>query len=214
MTQQSKGTIPNRLATAKDLPKWNAERDARSKLSSDAPIIVDKGMVSFSPGETRSGQPESCYNCVYMNRDNTCALMSPEIRVEKFIWPPEKKPGEIQIEYWPWCGKYVFGPPNSGEAYHCADLAPDDIGLTWINAPDPDQKFGGANCGGVNGGDNCDNYQDGFCRVLQQNVKPDDACAAWQDDDEVTWQRAQELLKGLGEDHTKKSMVRSILSKD
>lgn len=223
MPPKGKGTVTDVLAKADSLPKWNAERDIRSRLQSDDLPIMDKGQVQFKTGESCSLQPASCYNCVFMNRDNTCAIMSPEIRVEKFVWPEQPKTGEIQIEYWPWCGRHTWGRPPQSDPYHCADEDPNDLGLTWINAPSLGLKYGGANCGGTNGGDNCDNYQSdekpdqshvGFCRVLQQNVRPDDRCAAWQDDDEVTWQRAQEVLKGLGEDHSKKVMVRDMMKRD
>ena len=64
---------------------------------------------------------------------------------------------------------------------------------------------GGANCGGADGGDDCDHYMSedgkpkwesptGFCRALQTTVACNDVCAQWRDDDTLQWQDAQRLI--------------------
>jgi hypothetical protein len=217
------GTIPgSRLAQPGDLKKLNSERDVQSQFESTDLPILSKGSVLFVDADSRNGQPNSCYNCLMMNkRSHTCTIIGPNIQLDRFVWPPQPKEGELQIEYWPVCGYHMFGHPYGGDPYYAKHLSdPDDAGLIWINAPSVGQKYGGSNCGGINGGDNCDYYktdgppeesESGFCRVLQQNVGAGDCCAAWHDDDEVSWQTAQECLNGRDD---KKRLVRDIMGKE
>jgi hypothetical protein len=103
---------------------------------------------------------------------------------------------------------HEHGEPNYGvEAFRGAN-SPTTLGLLWINAPRVGLEYGGANCGGCNGGDDCDFYMTdiddkreaptGFCRVLQSEVANGDVCAAWNDDDKVDWQQAQAILAEQG----------------
>lgn len=189
-----------------DLAKVNSERRAQSQP--DIWIIpnLDKSSVQFVSAAEMQHQPCSCYNChEYNERAATCQLIGPAIRVEKFVYGEP----DLPIEYWPSCGAHLFGEPNKEEAkYKEQPISPDHLGLAWINAPKPGQKVGGANCGGCNGGDDCDywmidgsngedklDYDTAFCQVLQENTECGDVCAAWLDDDVLSWQLAQNIFR-------------------
>lgn len=188
------------------LPKINAIRRAKSQPDVWLTPTLDKGSVLFVTAESRNREPNSCYNCPKFNEsDQTCKHYGSHIRVVKFTYGAPDK----EIEYWPVCGQHNFGEPNRGDVEYFENLDdPEDGGLSWINAPGVGQKLGGANCGGVCGGDDCDyymidgskgdekwDYPQAFCRVLQQQVAAGDCCGAWSDDDLVTWQEAQDLLR-------------------
>ena len=171
------------------------------------PPVPDEGDVLYSPPEASHGEPRSCINCWMWNeKARTCKLMGPSIRAEKFVYPPS---GGKPIEYWPVCGMWDFGKHNEGPAtYKEAPFdTPDNLGFGYVNAPEVGQPRGGTNCGGQNGGDDCDNYiiagedkratETGFCRVLQHNVPNLACCASWGDDDWLDWQTAQKLLEEL-----------------
>src|SRR5258708_23040360 len=100
------------------------------------------------------------------------------------------------------------GEPNKGEPVYKGSADPDYMGLIWINAPKVGQEYGGANCGGTNGGDDCDHYitEDGkpkwdsptaYCRVLKTPVACGDDCAQSADDDKVNWRQAQQIIGEL-----------------
>jgi hypothetical protein len=189
--------------------KVNAMRMAFSAPESDAPVINTKGEALFTTAEEMDNEPASCYNCQQYNfTAKTCMYIGKRIAIMKFIWPREATADAKQIEYWPCCSYQMFGEPNKGEAIYKAQSDPDNMGLLWINAPKLGQEYGGANCGGVNGGDDCDHYKtDGdkakwesptaFCRALQINVAAGDVCCQWRDDDKLEWQDAQRLIREL-----------------
>lgn len=135
-------------------------------------------------------------------------LIGPNVPVRRFIYPPVATSDAKRIEYWPCCGEWYRGQPNYGpQKFVECPSTPDELGLGWINAPNVGQEIGGANCGGSNGGDECDFYvteeadargtTEGWCRVLQQDVPNGAVCAAWRDDDWVDYQRGSALLKEL-----------------
>jgi hypothetical protein len=194
------------------LRKINAMRMAFSAPDSLAPVVNTKGEALFTTAEDMNDEPASCYNCQFYNeKAERCALMGPRKVIKKFIWPKEATADAKQIEYWPCCSMQFYGEPNKGEpVYRVFANDPDYMGLIWINAPKPGQKYGGANCGGVNGGDDCDHYQvdgdepkwesaTGFCRALQTQVAAGDVCCQWRDDDTLQWQDAQRLLGELSD---------------
>jgi hypothetical protein len=188
----------------KHLSKVNALRMAKSQPESYELPILNKSQVLFVTAESREGQPNSCYNChLYNKAAKTCMVLPEQIRIEKFTHGEPFK----QIEYWPVCGMHDFGKPNEGAASYVSENDPDYVGLVWVNAPKVGQEYGGTSCGGLNGGDDCDYYMvegtddkravpGGFCKVLQTPVAGGDCCAAWNDDDIVTWREAQQILKG------------------
>lgn len=191
----------------KQIRKVNAMRRAFSAPDSVAPVVNTKGEALFTTSEEMNDEPASCYNCQFYNvKAERCQLMGPRKVIKKLIWPREATSDSKQIEYWPCCSMQFYGKPNEGEAkYLAASSDPDYMGLIWINAPKPGQKIGGANCGGVNGGDDCDHYQTnddtpkwespiGFCRALQTQVAAGDVCCQWRDDDTLQWQDAQRLI--------------------
>lgn len=191
------------------LRKVNAMRRAFSAPDSLKPVINTKGEALFVTGEEMNNEPASCYNCQFYNeKAETCGLIGPRKVIKKILWPKEATADSKQIEYWPCCGMNLYGEPNKGEATYRASSDPDYIGLLWINAPKPGQKYGGANCGGADGGDDCDHYMSegnkpkwesatGFCRALQTTVACNDVCAQWRDDDTLQWQDAQRLIGEL-----------------
>jgi hypothetical protein len=197
-----KGGFP--LYAEKNLPKINAMRRVFSQPDFHGVPIIQPGQVLFDTAESIHDEPTSCYNCRTQNpRTLTCKRIGPELLVKKFI--RGGKDGN-PIEYWPCCGMHDYGEPSDGACFAHDD--PTYLGLVWINAPEVGQAHGGANCAGINGGDDCDSYftrdskakwesTTGFCRVLQKTVAAGDVCAAWQDDDEVSWQEAQQILKGM-----------------
>jgi len=196
---------------AKNLSKINSMRRAISQpTQADIVPVLNKGQVLFVPAAMMENQPASCYNCGFYNHNQSCQLIGGLVRIRKFTYPREATADAKRIEYWPCCGMHSFGEPNYGPAHYCDHPSdPSDLDLLWINAPRPGQEQGGANCGGSNGGDDCDFYMTegpdkrdeptGFCRVLQAEVANGDVCAAWRDDDRLTWQQAQANLKELGE---------------
>lgn len=188
-----------------NLRKINSIRRVISKPDAKLPPILNNGQVLFSAAEDAHGEPRSCYNCTFYNYGRSCGLMGPEIQIRKFIWPTKATADSKQIEYWPVCGYWISGDPNYGEESFRAHISPEDAGLIWINAPKVGQKYGGSNCGGQNGGDDCDYWMTdvadkreadtGFCRVLQRDTRNTECCACWQDDDRLSWQDAQERFK-------------------
>lgn len=169
--------------------------------------ILNKGQVQYIPEGQMEGEPATCYNCPFYNYGRSCKLIGPTIEVRKMVYPPQATADAKRIEYWPCCSAWTRGEPNYGpEEFLDQHSSPDTLGLGWINVPEVGQAIGGANCGGKNGGDDCDHYcvdgpQDkreyptGFCRVLQSEVENGAVCSAWQDDDWVDWTRAQNILK-------------------
>lgn len=194
--------------TLKNLRKVNAQRRALSQPTiHDVPVLT-KGQVEYVEEAQMDGEPASCYGCAFYNYGRSCRLMGPKLPIRKFIYPPKETADAKRIEYWPCCSAWWKGEPNYGKEEFLERLAtPDNLGLGWINAPGLGQEYGGANCGGKSGGDDCDNYitegddkraePQAFCRVLQCQVDNGAVCSAWMDDDWVDWQRAQTLLKEI-----------------
>jgi hypothetical protein len=206
------------------LPKIDSMR--RDKSQPDfygVPILRDE-QVLFTTAEELDYKPASCYTCKEQNKDKTCVRLGPEIKVQKVVG--HRDSGD-PIEYWPCCSMHDFGDgPDSIKYHECLDM-PKDIGLIWINASDVGQEYGGANCGGVDGGDDCDHYmvksgekwqsEQGACRVLQHSVGAGDVCTAWWDDDILEYPEAQQLIKGDKvsiEGFKKRRLVKSILKRD
>lgn len=191
------------------LRKWNSQRRALSQPTSNALPVLTRQQVMYIPAGAMEGEPATCYNCAFYNYGRSCRLLGPGTEVRKFVYPPQPTRDARSIEYWPCCGAWQKGTPNYGEAIFLDQLtSPDQLGLVWINAPEVGQEIGGANCGGRDGGDDCDHYcTDGpgdkreyptaRCRVLQASVENGGVCVAWQDDDQVEWQKAAGLLREL-----------------
>ena len=194
----------------KHLRKVNAQRRALSQPSVDFVPVLTKGQVLYVPAGKMDEEPSSCYNCVSYNYEKSCMRIGPEIEVRKFTYPPKATRDAEPIEYWPCCGMWDKGEPNRNEETFVSANDPSDLGLIWINAPETDQEYGGACCGGQNGGDDCDHYitkggdkrsePTAFCRVLQAEVENGAVCAAWADDDQMSWQQAQGILREIGEE--------------
>jgi len=188
------------------------------------PILTD-AQVLFTTADELGGKPASCYTCKEHTSDFTCERLGPDIKVATVIG--HKDSGD-PIEYWPCCSlqECTDTPRQSKPSYHDVLDTPDSLGLIWINAPEVGQKYGGANCGGVNGGDDCDRYRvkgvvekwdtdQGLCTVLQHTVEAAAVCAAWNDDDILNWTDAQDLMKGDSvETVGKKKLVKSIMGRD
>lgn len=208
----------------KQLRKMNAQRRALSQPDVYAIPTPTKGEVLFVPAAAMNSEPASCYNCIRYNHGKSCGIIGPWVTVKKLSYPPRPTADAKVIEYWPCCGMHEYGEPNFGLEAFCAANDPDSIGLGWINATRPGQESGGANCGGTNGGDDCDHYMTegddkraeptGFCRVLQTEVCNGDVCAQWRDDDWMTWGRAQDILKSLGAEEKVNASRSSGVDKD
>lgn len=188
------------------------------------PILTDDEVLLTSADEL-GGHPASCYTCKEHTSDFTCKRLGPGLSVKKVIG---NKDYDDPIEYWPCCSlqEYTDKPREGKIQYHDLLDTPDEIGLIWINAPKVGQAFGGANCGGVDGGDDCDRYRtrgkvekwdtdQGICTVLQHVVEAGAVCTAWHDDDELTWREAQQLINGKDLGKIKKeSLVKGIMGRD
>lgn len=189
-----------------NLRKVNSQRRALSQPTIiDVPVLT-KGQVMYIGEGQMGGDPASCYRCPFYNFGRSCQLIGPRVAVRKFVYPPAPTADAKQIEYWPCCGEWTPGEPNYGDEKFFDSLSsPDSLGLGWINAPKVGLEYGGANCGGKNGGDDCDHYitegddkrdePTAFCRVLQSQVENGAVCCAWMDDDWLSWDRAQNILK-------------------
>jgi hypothetical protein len=185
-----------------NIRKVNAMRRAFSLPDADSAPLPNKGDVLFTTAEEQNDEPSSCYNCIFYNYGLDCSLIGKRIKIKKFIYgEPDKA-----IEYWPCCGMNYHGDPNKGDPVYRGTADPDYMGLIWINAPKVGQEYGGANCGGVNGGDDCDHYmtegneekwesRSGRCRVLRTPVAAGDDCAHWDDDDKLDWKQAQKIIE-------------------
>jgi hypothetical protein len=180
-----------------NLGKVNALRRAKSLPDVETPVIPTKGQALFTTAEEMHNEPASCDNCIFIRSDKHCTLIGPRISVQKIT-----KDG---IEYWPCCSMHTYGRSADGEYRSSGD--PDYMGLIWINASKVGQAHGGANCGGCDGGDDCDHYivdgatekwesPTGFCRALQTTVACGDVCSLWGDDDELGWREAQKIING------------------
>lgn len=204
------------------LPKVDSMRRDKSQPDFYGVPILHDSDVLFTRAAELGDKPASCYTCKEHTKDFTCERLGPDIKVATVVGSPES--GD-PIEYWPCCSlqEYTETPRQGAVSYHDTLDNPDEIGLIWINAAEVGQKFGGANCGGVNGGDDCDHYitkgavekweaSQGACRVLQHSVDGGDVCAAWRDDDILQWQDAEQLMKGKTVDEVKKrKMVKEIM---
>ncbi len=206
------------------LPKVNTQRRDMSQPDFYGVPILSDSEVMLCTASQIGNKPASCYTCQIQQSDRTCGLLGPIISVTKFRG--HKDSGE-QIEYWPCCDEHDYGQPQSGKPSYRSNLStPDQVGLIWINAPELGQPFGGANCGGINGGDDCDRYRTrgrqekwdadtGLCTVLQHEVDGGAVCTAWHDDDIIRWQDAQQLMKGDSvETMGKAKLVKSIMGRD
>jgi len=197
---------------ADSLRKVNAQRRALSQPDVYCVPTLKPAEVLFVPAARMHAEPATCYNCSRFNYGKSCTMIGPNVEVRKFVYPTRATADAKRIEYWPCCGEWNRGKPNYGPATYCDELStPDELGLGWINAPEVGQEIGGANCGGPLGGDECDFYvtdeadardtEEGFCRVLQQDVAAGAVCAAWRDDDWVDYARGSALLKELSGDN-------------
>jgi hypothetical protein len=185
--------------TEKHLDKVNSMRVAKSQPDFHGIPIIHKEQVGFCTASEIGNVPASCSTCqAHQERDASCKYLGPDILARTVTVEG--------IEYWPCCGMHDYGKPNSGEPCYSDPLStPEQIGLIWINAPEEGLEYGGANCGGGNGGDDCDHYmvesgekwdsQQGTCRALDETVANGDVCALWWDDDILGWQEAQNVLK-------------------
>lgn len=192
-----------KIYKAENLRKINSLRRVNSGPGERDVPVLEESSILFSAAAEAHDEPRSCYNCFMFNAaEKSCAILGPDIHIEKLIWPPEPTPDSKQIEYWPVCGYWIHGSPNYGPAVHNARINPDAAGLGWVNAPKVGLSRSGSCCGGRNGGDECDYWVTeeadardadfGFCRVLQRDTANMDCCSAFRDDDWVDWQIAQE----------------------
>lgn len=204
------------------LPKVDAMRRDKSQPDFYGIPILQGSDVGYVKASEIGGKPASCYTCHMQLPDETCHLLGPEIKVSTVTGHGES--GD-PIEYWPCCSHHQFGETRNEIEYEEILQTPEGVGLIWINAPEPGQEFGGANCGGVEGGDDCDHYMvesgdkwenpQGYCRVLAHTVNAGDVCAAWRDDDELTWDEAQQLMQGdTRETVGKKKLAKEIIGRD
>ena len=208
---------------AEQLPKVDSMRRDKSQPDFHGIPILSDGAVMLCSAEAIGNKPTSCSTCTFHNaKPETCMLMGPEIIVDNVTGA--KDSGD-PIEYWPCCSEQNYGEPNHSEAKYIEPFkTPDALGLVWINAPEVGQEYGGSNCGGVNGGDDCDHYlvrsgekwdsASGFCRVLQHEVDAGQVCSAWDDDDILDWQDAQQLLRKADSSASKKRLAKQIIGKD
>jgi hypothetical protein len=199
-----KGGFP--IYADKQIQKINAIRRAISLPAVTSPVIPNKGQALFTTSEEMNDEPASCYNCQFYNeKAETCSIIGPRIKIRKILYPQEATDDSKPVEYWPCCSMQLYGKPNAETAYR-ASSDPDYLDLVWINASKPGQEHGGANCGGCQGGDDCDHYitsgkkakwesPTGFCRALQVTVACGDVCSLWQDDDELRWREASKLIE-------------------
>lgn len=206
------------------LPKVNTQRRDLSQSEFYGIPILSDSEVMYTTSAQLGNKPASCYTCQIQQSDLTCGLLGPDIKVSKVRGA--KDSGE-QIEYWPCCDEHDYGTPATGKPSYRSNLStPDQVGLIWINAPEVGQPFGGANCGGLNGGDDCDRFRteglqekwdvdSGFCTVLQHSVEGGAVCTAWKDDDILSWRIAQQMMRGDSQSVAeKKEMVRGIVGRD
>lgn len=204
------------------LPKIDSMRRDKSQPDFYGVPILQDSDVGFVRADQIGDKPASCYTCHHQLSNFTCKLLGPDVQVKTVVGHPES--GD-PIEYWPCCSLHEYGEPETEIAYKDELSSPDEIGLIWINAPEVDQEFGGANCGGGNGGDDCDHYMvesgdkwenpQGQCRVLQHTVRNGDVCSAWRDDDQLDWDQAQQLMQGDStETVEKKKLAKDIVGRD
>jgi len=189
-----------------NLRKVNAQRRGLSQPELTTVPVLTKGQVGYVPEGAMEGEPATCYNCQFYNYDRSCQFLGERIPVKKLIWPLKATADAKPIQYWPCCSSWMRGEPNTGPQV-CREpyVSADQLGLGWINAPRVGQEYGGACCSGKNGGDDCDSYisigedkraeSTAFCRVLQQEVEGGAVCTAWMDDDWMSFDRAQNILK-------------------
>jgi len=190
------------IYAASEIRKVNAMRIAKSLPDVYSPIVPTKGQALFTTAESMNHEPASCYNCQFYTGAH-CSLIGPRLPIRKLTYPREATADAKPIEYWPCCSMHLYGEPKGIGGKGTED--PDYLDLIWINAPKPGQEQGGANCGGCDGGDDCDHYSvegrqekwessTGFCRALQTTVACGDLCTLWSDDDELEWREAVRII--------------------
>ena len=208
------------------LPKINAMRLASSLVKIQAAPTLEPGQVLFNGADKANNEPRSCINCWMWNENaRTCRILGPDVRAEKFIYPPKFEEGSKPIEYWPVCGMWDYGKHHEGPAvYKQAPYDdPDSVGFGFVNAPEVGLERSGSCCSGANNGDDCDNYitkgddkraeTTAFCRVLQTEVAGMDCCSAWTDDDWIDWRKGQDLLKELDSKKQRAASPNALLGK-
>jgi hypothetical protein len=205
------------------LPKIDSMRRDKSQPDFYGIPILHDADVMFTRASEMGNKPASCYTCQAQQSDLTCFYLGPRVSVAKVVG--HRDSGD-PIEYWPCCGFHNYGPRREGKPVYADSLSnPDTLGLIWINSPKLGQQYGGANCGGVENGDDCDHYlvksgekwdnPTGYCRVLAHEVGAGDVCTAWRDDDELSWEEARQLMDGASIDTvSKKRIVRDIMKKE
>jgi hypothetical protein len=209
------------------LPKVDSMRRDKSQPDFFGVPILTGSDVAFTTADELGDRPASCYTCQNQNSDLCCNLLGPGVKVEKVTGSRDS--GD-PIEYWPCCGEHeycadVTNGKRSKPDYKDNPDTPQALGLIWINAPKPGLPFGGANCGGVNDGDDCDHYlvhgkhekwdvTSAYCRILGHEVPGGAVCRAWRDDDQLSFVDAQQLLRGDSlETVDKKRLVRDIVGR-
>jgi len=210
----------------KQLPKIDSMRRDKSLPDFFGVPILNDSDVAFTTADELGGKPASCYTCQDQTSELTCNRLGPGVKVEKVTG--HRDSGD-PIEYWPCCGQHeycedVANGKRFKPDYDAMDT-PESLGLIWINASKPGQPFGGANCGGVEGGDDCDHYlvhgkaekwdvASAYCRVLGHDVAGGAVCRAWRDDDQLPFAEAQMLIRGDSlELVEKKRMVKDIIGR-
>lgn len=206
------------------LPKVNTQRHDLSQPNFYGVPILRDAEVGFATAKELGDKPASCYTCGKQQSDFTCFLLGPSILVKKVRG--SKDSGE-QIEYWPCCSQHNYGDRATGKPHYDKQLStPDSLGLVWINAPEVGQEYGGANCGGLSGGDDCDRYrtygakekwdvESGYCTVLAHDVEGGAVCAAWKDDDILYYPEAVAMMNGDSKGTIdKRRLAKSIVGRD
>jgi hypothetical protein len=213
---------------AKQLPKVDSLRRDKSQPDFMGVPILSDAQVLFTTADELGNKPASCYTCKEQTSEMTCERLGPGVKVEKVIGSRESG---HPIEYWPCCSMHEYSQDvadgkRAAPHYHDTLDTPDSLGLIWINAPKVGQKYGGANCGGVNGGDDCDSYivhgkqekwdvDQAYCRVLAHDVPGGAVCAAWKDDDQLSFEDAQQLIRGDSLDTVeKRRLVAKIVGRE
>src|SRR5215469_8491971 len=97
---------------AENLRKINAQRRALSQPTILDPPTLTKGQVMYVPEAQMEGEPATCYNCAFYNYDRSCRLMGENVKIKKFVYPPEATADAKRIEYWPCCSAWTKGEPN------------------------------------------------------------------------------------------------------
>jgi len=174
------------------------DQSGKNLVQIEPKMGVERWALAFVGGKDTGNEPKSCFNCPFMYvNQKRCQIHGADIVIDIVT-----KSGQ---QYTPVCVYQTGGTPRAIEdnqvIYNATILGAKKAELTGLEWA----KGTGTNCGGYAGGAECEYFVvtdgkgvDGICKLMDSKdraVDWDDCCDG-HDGDHISWQEAQELLRG------------------